>query len=498
MSPLRKRRRDRTTALGMFVRRCVVACVIVTMMSAGAVAVADQFAKREYAKRTTVRLADGVLAPDIPARAANFLFLGHDNTGNSDTMMVVHIDPAVPTPLLVSFPRDLMVNIPGYGRRQLNATFSLGGPRLLIETLQADFHIPIQHYLQVDFASFPKIVDAIGHVKVWFPTPVHDPYIGLNVAEGGCVSLDGPMALAYVRSRHYYVPDKITDPTPWSWNYPAQQGGQGWSATGSDIERIPRQQYFLRTLAQTAINSTRDDPLRIVGLADAVMTHLTTDQGLTLAELKALVRTFRRLRPADVEMTTLPWQPDPTNPNRVVAKYPDATPVLDRLANFTPPIPFLPVLLNPHTISVRVVNGSGVPGVATRVLNTFVAAGFRSAGPAADADRATYAHTEIRWAPGKDSSGVTVVFATGAGHFGQSPAAADTLGGDVLVVVGGDWNTLRHHLGGLPGGRPPNGVRATTTTTMPLPTTTATASVDRRFIPINPKTGGVLVGCPSR
>jgi LCP family protein required for cell wall assembly len=483
--------------LQMFLRRVVVACVIVSVVTFGAVAFAARFDKQEFAKRTTVQLAGGILAPDTPARPANFLMFGRDNTGNSDTMMVVHVDPAVPTPLLVSFPRDLMVQIPGYGRRQLNSAYGLGGAGLLIRTLEADFHIPIQHYLQVDFATFPQIIDAIGRVSVWFSTPVHDPYIGLDVEHAGCVSLDGPTALKYVRSRHYYVPDNLAAPAAWSWDYPAQQGGQGWTAVGSDIDRIPRQQYFLRTVAQAAIDRTNDNPFRIIGLVNAVMTHLTTDQALTLNELKALVRTFGHLRPADIAMTTLPWAPDPSNPNRVVVKYPDATAVLDQLANFTPPRPYIPVILNPHTIRVRVVNGSGVPGIAAKVLHELVAAGFRSAGPAANADSANYAHTQVRWSPGKDSQGVTAVYATGARDFGQSPKAADTLGGDVLVVVGRDWNSLQHHLRNLPGTRPlARAPVASASITVPRPTTTTT--VDSRFIPVDPKTGGVLVGCPKQ
>jgi LCP family protein required for cell wall assembly len=481
-------------------RRFGIAFLILSVAAVGGVAAGDQFGRHEYAKRKTIHLNDGVLAPQVAARPANFLLIGHDEFGNSDTMMVVHVDPAVRTPLLVSFPRDLIVNIPGHGQGQLNAAFPLGGPGLLIQTLQADFQIPIQHYLQVDFASFPKIVDAIGHVNVWFPTAVHDPYIGLNINQPGCVSLDGPTALAYVRSRHYYVPDNLTNPTPWQWNYDpripenAYRGGTGWVAGGSDIDRIPRQQYFLRTLAQTAINKTDDDPLKIIGVVDAVVTHLTTDQTLTLTELKALVRTFRRVKPADVEMLTLPWEPDPANQNRVVVKYPDATPVIDQLANFTPPAPFIPVFVNPNLIRVRVVDGSGIAGLGTRVLNELAAAGFRAAGSVGVADR-TYPRTQVRYAPGKNSQGLTVIYATGARDVGQSPVAADTLGADVLVIVGRDWSTLHAHLTNLANVIPSAHPNATTTTTQaPLPTTTTT--VDRRYIPVNPKTGGVLVGCP--
>jgi hypothetical protein len=250
----------------------------------------------------------------------------------------------------------------------------------------------------------------------------------------------------------------------------------------------------LRTIAQSAINRTNDDPLKIIDLVDVLMKHLTTDQNLTLGELKSLVRTFRRVRPADIEMTTLPWAPDPTNPNRVVVKYPDATGLLGQLANFAPPAPFIPLIVHPDTVRVRVVDGSGVPGIAARVLHALVGAGFRSAGPATVADRATYTRTQVRWVSNKANEGVTVVYATGAKAFGEAQAPADTLGSDVLVIVGRDWTTLTHHLSGLPGTGPTGPAHpATSTTRAP-----ATSTSINPFRPVDPKTGGLLVGCPSQ
>src|SRR6478736_9258337 len=143
------------TWLPGFLRRFAVALVVVTVLSVAGVAVVEGYASHEFGKRTTVHLADGVLAPYAPAKPANFLLVGHDDTGNADTTMVVHLDPAAKTPLLVSFPRDLMVTIPGSsGQRQLNSAYGLGGPALLVRTLEANFHFPIQRFLQVDFASF--------------------------------------------------------------------------------------------------------------------------------------------------------------------------------------------------------------------------------------------------------------------------------------------------------------------------------------------------------
>lgn len=495
-----------------FLRRFLIALVIVCLLSAGAVALGNHKGRQEFAQRHVVKIGSGILVPQKPAQPANFLLIGHDATGNSDTMMVVHVDPSQPSPLLVSFPRDLMVDIPGHGRGQLNSAIGIGGPDLLIETFKSYFNIPINHFLQVDFASFPDIISAIGRVKVYFPTPVHDPYIGLNIEQAGCVSLDGPSALEYVRSRHYYVPKDPANPAPWHWNYDPgipenrSRGGDGWVALGSDVERIPRQQYFLRTLAQTAINRTDDNPARLISLVPAITKHLTTDQTLTYNEMTALVRTFHKVRPGDVEMTTIPWTTDPENPNRLVVQYPQASALLFRLASFAPQKPFLPPPSNPSTVRVRVVNASGIRGLGDRALVQLVADGFKSAGPAVDAAGASYAQSQVRWAKGKEVQGVTAAYATAVKQSGQAVKASDTTGADVLVVVGRDWEDLPHHFTTRRPGTSSSTSSSSTTTVVPdsttAPTATSTSTTttiptdERNYIPVDPKTGGILVGCP--
>jgi hypothetical protein len=397
-----------------------------------------------------------------------------------------------------------MVQIPGHGNQQLNAAIDFGGPALLIQTFKSYFSVPINHFLQVDFSSFPEIIGAIGKVKIYFPTPVHDPYIGLDIEQKGCVALDGAAALAYVRSRHYYIPDDPANPAPWEWNYTTSRGGRGWNsfAGGRDIERIPRQQYFLRTLAQTAITRTNDNPTRIIGLVSAVMKHLTTDQTLTYNELTALVRTFHKVRPGDVEMTTIPWTTDPTNHDRVVVRYPDAAGLLGRLASFMPQKRFLPPPAKPSTVRVRVVNGSGIPNLGNVALTQFVLAGFRAAGPVADVTGAPYAQTQVRWGAGREVQGITIEYATGSKHAGQAVKASDTAGVDVLVVVGRDWNNLAHHFPSRTStSTAPPRPRSTTTvvpgsTAAPTTTSTTIPLSERNYLPVDPKTGGILVGCP--
>ncbi|MCU1465305.1 MAG: transcriptional attenuator, LytR family [Actinomycetia bacterium] len=511
-----------------FLRRFAIALLAVVVIATVGFVSAQAYGKREFAKSRTIRIPDGILTPSKPGQPANYLLIGSDvrpadetaqeaqayGTGkdvgpqHSDVMIVLHVDPAAHTGMLVSFPRDLMVQIPGHGRDLLNAAFAYNGAPLVIQTLEANFApMKINHYLEVDFRGFKKIVNEIGHIRIYFPTPAHDPFTGLNIDQAGCVSLNGDQALAYARSRHYYVPKDVQNPAPWQWNYTpgikdSQRGGQGWVATGSDIDRIPRQQYFLRTVSQAAIDKSGSDVLKVASLLDAIFGSLGHDQTLKQSELNSLALTFRGLSPSKVQMLTLPTIPDPTNGNRVVSKFPDAGGVIALLSTFTAP-PKTPVVkpLAANKVTVRVVNGSGVKGAATRVLDAFTAEGFKSGGDAVDADKSDY-KTQVRYAPGKFNQGYTIATAVGTANLVPAASEKNTLGGDALLIVGTDYDSLTHRFDLIPR---PAGVTiptATTSTTGASASTTSTTvakqTVDTRFVPVDPKTGGTLVGCPSK
>ena len=171
-----------------------------------------------------------------------------EQTGErSDTIMVAHIDPDTETGLLVSFPRDLWVEIPGRGEAKLNSAFN-DGPQVVVETITQNFGIPINHYLEIDFAGFRNLVNAIGTVPIYFPTPARDFQTGLAIDAAGCHRLDGETALKYARSREY--------------EYVGEDGD--WEKDGTaDLGRIRRQQYFIRSLANEAVKSGFRNPLKI-------------------------------------------------------------------------------------------------------------------------------------------------------------------------------------------------------------------------------------------
>jgi len=508
---------SRADSLRIFLRRFVVALVVATVISSAAVIVANVVENQKFNDIKTVTIPRNVLSPrGKPGAPANYLIIGSDSRdfvdtpaqakafgsakdvgiGRSDVMMIVHTEPELGTAFVVSFPRDTEVDIQGHGRDKLNAAFAYGGPALTIKTFRKDFGIPIQHFLAVNFEGFRKIVDAIGHVKIYFPTPARDVFTGLYQPTRGCVSLDGERALQYARSRHYLIPrEGVSNPDP---NRP----NEDWiEDPRSDLDRILRQQYFLRSLGETALNRSAGNPLTALALANAVTKSMSKDQTLTKKELEALVRTFRGLDPATVEMTTLPVEGG-TNGRPLVAQYPEAQSVLDRLKNLEPPKFVLPEAAKPSTVKVVIVDGSGVAGRAAQVERDLVARGFRSGGWA-DASGSDFAKTQVRYATGQGKKGLAVAEYLGSGAVEVVSTSVQEQGrilrGDVLVILGRDYPSLRGLLAqpdsstststSTPNGSRPSNTSLTTTTTSGV-------TLDTRYVPVSRDSITPLVGCP--
>jgi LCP family protein required for cell wall assembly len=507
-----------------FLRRLAIACLAVALVATGGVLAGEAFARKSFQDSRKVHVPNLVRAR--PGEPANYLLIGSDTRQlgdlpasfgsaadapgqRSDVMMVLHVDPATRTGRLVSFPRDLVVQIPGHGRDLLNAAYGLGGangPALVIQTLEDNFPpLKINHYIEVNFKGFQNIVNAIGRIHLWFPTPVHDPYSNLQVPSAGCVSADGAMALAYARSRHYFIPQDRKNPAPWQWDYTPgindnTRGGNGWMQDPlADLDRIPRQQYFLRTISQAAIDKTAANPTKLFGLLNAVKNSFTRDTTLTFDELKALIRTFNGLDPRKVQMDTLPVVAAPPPYASHVVATDAAEAVLQSLMQFGGPSPAIPNPLPPNQVRVRVVNGSGDPNAAQLALDRLRAAGFQVTGTAADGDRTNYERTQIRYAPDKYAQGFTTLLAVGTLNVIPAISTTNTLGADVLVVVGRDYPQLRPVTGSTTAptqsassSTAPTSTSSTSTTSTTVPRPT----VDTLFVPVDPKTNGPLVGCP--
>ena len=204
----------------------------------------------------------------------------------TDVMMLAHMVPGERIQLL-SLPRDLMVEIEGNGTNRLNASYVVGGPDLLIKTVQQETGIPVHHFVEIDFGGFGRIVDSLGGVTFDFPLAARDNKSGFAV-EAGTQTLDGEMAVAYARSRQYEV----------------YENGS-WSSTGGgDIARTQRQQdIMVQLFDQVASPSSAFNlPTFLPTFAD----NITADEGLSLGLMADLGRAALGLGSTDIDRVTLP------------------------------------------------------------------------------------------------------------------------------------------------------------------------------------------------
>ena len=212
----------------------------------------------------------------------------------SDVTMVARFDPAAKTVTVLSIPRDLWVDIPGNdngisGMNRINAAYD-GGPDLLIQTIEQDLGIPINHYVAVDFPGFSGMVNALGGITMDFPTPVKDQYTGLDVTTTGCQVVNGTTALQLVRSRHLYY----------------KNSNGYWEYDGlSDFSRIQRQDAFFRAVL-AKINASITNPLTINSFIGAAVGNLTIDDTLSQGDLLHIADVFRGLPSSHLVTETLP------------------------------------------------------------------------------------------------------------------------------------------------------------------------------------------------
>ncbi|OFW57456.1 MAG: hypothetical protein A2133_06725 [Actinobacteria bacterium RBG_16_64_13] len=197
-------------------------------------------------------------APESPS-AMNLLVLGSDHQedeeekyGRSDTIILVHVDPDNDYLSVLSLPRDLRVEVPGYGANKINAAFAYGGAALTIRTVEQATGVDINHYVEVSFDAFRDITDSLGGVYVDVDQRYYndDPEFELIKLAPGYQLLHGADALDYVRFRH---------------------------DLNLDFGRMERQQAFLSAMREQAMGW--DLPLKLPGLISALFDNITTDLG---------------------------------------------------------------------------------------------------------------------------------------------------------------------------------------------------------------------------
>ena len=211
----------------------------------------------------------------------------------SDVVMVWHIDPATKKITILSIPRDTMITpTPALAQtvgnfNRINTAYG-SGPNELVQIIQNNFGIPINHVVQVNFEGFVGATNALGGVWLDFPYPSKDAYSGLNITTPGCQLVTGEQALATARSRHFYYYANG------QWNYDGT----------SDFGRIQRQDAFLKALVDSA--KSKYNPLTINAFLGSIPQGVQIDSHFSLNELVGLAIDFHSLDPNSITTQTMP------------------------------------------------------------------------------------------------------------------------------------------------------------------------------------------------
>jgi LCP family protein required for cell wall assembly len=275
---------------------------------------------------------------------------GRTATLNTDTVMILRVDPQTQRAALLSLPRDLYVSLAGGGKGRINTALALGGPERLIETIKQDFDIPIHHYAMVDFKGFEALVNAVDGVPIYFNHPSRDENTGLFQYDPGCVTLDGDQALAYARSRHFEI-----QRTP---------GGRWEEDPSSDFGRIARQQQFVKAALRKAVAKGVRNPFVLRDLLGIAQKNVTLDTEWSIQDLVDVGLQFKDFDPDQLVTYTPPAQGTMVGAMSVLLlEEAAAEPIFDVLRGVAP-IPGDPAEV-PTTTETTTGSSTVVPGVST-------------------------------------------------------------------------------------------------------------------------------------
>ncbi|SOD83755.1 LCP family protein [Streptomyces sp. Ag109_G2-15] len=246
-----------------------------------------------------------------------------DGSARSDTAMIVHVYEGHKKAGVVSIPRDTLIDRPACTDTDgtahpaaagvmFNEAYSTGGAACTVKTVESLTGIRMDHYLEVDFAGFQKLIDDLGGVPVTTTKNIDDPQSHLKL-KAGTHTLDGEQALGLVRTRH----------------------GVG---DGSDLGRIQLQQAFVKALLdQVKHVGVLSNPKKLYDLADTATKAVTTDSDLgSVNALADFANGLKGISSSHMKMVTMPVQYDPANLNRVLMEKSKAQLVWNALKNDQP------------------------------------------------------------------------------------------------------------------------------------------------------------------
>jgi LCP family protein required for cell wall assembly len=346
----------------------------------------------------------------------------------SDVTIVLHVDPSTNQAAVLSIPRDLYVPIAGTNRSdRINSSFG-NGPQQLVQTIQNDLHIPINHYVSMNFDGFQGLVNAVGGIDVNFPFPAKDAFSGLNITQPGCQHLDGAAALSLARSRDYQYLQNGT-----------------WHSDGTgDLGRIQRQHTFIRILMAKAISAGIRNPITANSLISNAVHDVTIDDKLGTNDILGLALRFRSLDPANFPTYTLPTTPAVIGGADVLRlQQPGGQQTIDQFLNprkpsAAPSAPAPPPVA-PSSVKVQVLNGSGTGGQAGQAAGQLRSAGFVVTGTGnAPGTKAT--SSQVLYAPGKQQAAQLLQGRVGGGASIQQDPALQ--GADVALVTGTSFSGI--------------------------------------------------------
>ena len=324
-------------------RRWLVAGVSVIVVIVGILGGGYLYANWRFGEIPTIRV-QGISYP-VPGKPFNILAVGSDSraglsgavaaqTGasngsvggqRSDVIKIIHVDPTAGTITILSIPRDtevtLLANQALYGQfNRINVNYA-NGPSLLVQTIQANFGITINHVVQVNFNGLINSAVALGGVYLDFRYPAIDPNSGLEITHTGCQLINGFEALAVARSRHYYYapnghpvwPNRkdFATMTDSAINDELLNDGFTYDPT-SDFGRIDRQTSFLRAMFER-VKSKLDDPFAMNGFLSNLPKGITIDSTFSLRELIGLALKFHGYNSNAMQTYTLPETPAVVN-----------------------------------------------------------------------------------------------------------------------------------------------------------------------------------------
>jgi LCP family protein required for cell wall assembly len=331
-------------------------------------------------------------------------------TDNTDTIMIVHLSPGRHLVTVMSIPRDTMVPQyqcdagNGYPGQQadpnsyvmINSLLAAGGPGCLWKTVEQQTGIFISHFIGIGMYGFVKVVDDLGGVNVCVPFKVNDPVSGLDLSAGE-QHINGVQALAFWRTREDI-------------------------GTGSDLERIQRDQFMSAQVVKGVLSSgLLSNPLRLLSVVSDAAAYMTTDAGMTASDLVGIGESLRHLSSKDVQFITAPNQAWPPNPDRVQFAQPQANEVFSAIAHdvTVPKVKVAPsatpssggaqvLTTSPSNVKVKILNGSGVAGIASQAAAGLTSRGFDVTGTG---NAASFAYTKsvIEYSSAADAAAVNTL-----------------------------------------------------------------------------------------